>query len=225
MNRRDFSAHVVSAPAAAAGLGLAALAARAQGPSAAQRAAPVEGKHFVRLNPPLPAPPAGKIEVIEFFWYGCPHCNAFEPALDAWQKRLPADVNFKRLPIAFANEPFVAHQRIFFALESLGKLEPMHRKVFYAIHTERNRLDKTEDILAFMTKNGLEGPKFLDAYNSFDTQAKARRAAKLGEAYKIDGVPAIGVQGRFYTSGSLAGTADASLPVADFLIAQVRRGA
>ncbi len=219
MNRRDFSAQV----AACAGLGLTA-AAHAQAPPAAQRV-PVEGKHFVRLNPPLPAPPPGKIEVIEFFWYGCGHCNAFEPALDAWQKRLPADVSFKRMPIAFANEPFVAHQKIFFALEALGKLDSMHRKVFYAIHNERNRLDKTDDILAFMAKNGIEGPKFLDAFSSFDTQAKAKRAARLGEAYKIDGVPAIGVQGRFYTAASLAGTLDASLSVADFLIAQVRRGA
>jgi thiol:disulfide interchange protein DsbA len=210
MNRRDFSASLL-----AAGLSVAAGSAQAQG-------APVEGTHYVKLNQPLPVPP-GKIEVIEFFWYGCPHCNAFEPQLDTWAKKLPADVAFRRVPVAFRDEPFTAHQKIFYALDAMGLIPTMHRKVFYAIHVERQRLDKPAEIAALMTKNGIDGAKFLENFNSFSTQTKARQASKLASDYKIDGVPAIGVQGRYFTSGSLAGGPDGMLTVADYLIQRQRK--
>ena len=215
MQRRQFSTSLLGASAAALGW---AGHARAQG-------GPVEGTHYVRLSQPVPAGPAGKIEVIEFFWYGCPHCNAFEPALDAWVKQLPADVAFHRVPVAFSNEPFVAHQRIFYALDSLGLVAAMHRKVFYAIHNERMRLDKPADIAAFMARNGIDAAKFADAYNSFSVQTKTRQAKALSEGYRIDGVPAIGIQGRYYTSPSLAGGPERALQVVDFLVDKVRKGA
>ena len=215
MKRRQFSAHLLGW-ASAAGTALA-LPAQAQG-------APVEGTHFVRLSPPVATSSPGKIEVIEFFWYGCPHCNAFEPALDAWSKALPADVAFRRVPAAF-NESWVAHQRIFYALESLDALATMHRKVFYAIHGQRMRLDKPADIAAFMTANGVDAAKFSQAYDSFSVQTKVRQASQLTNAYKIDGVPALGVQGRYYTSGPLAGSNERSLLVADYLIERSRKGA
>jgi len=167
----------------------------------------------------------GKIEVVEFFWYGCPHCNAFEPFLDGWAKKVPGDVAFRRLPVAFLEEPYVPHQRIFFALESLGAVEAMHRKVFYAIHNERMRLDKPADIAAFMARNGIDAAKFADAYNSFSVQTKTRQAKALSEGYRIDGVPAIGIQGRYYTSPSLAGGPERALQVVDFLVDKVRKGA
>lgn len=192
-------------------------------PLALAQGAPVEGTHYVRLAQPVAAGAPGKIEVVEFFWYGCPHCNAFEPALDAWAKKLPADVAFRRVPVAFREEPFVAHQKTFFALEALGALEAMHRKVFFAIHTDRAKLDKVADIAAFVAKNGVDGAKFTEAFNSFGVQTKARQAKQLAEAYKIDGVPAIGVQGRFWTSNSLAGGGERSLVVADFLIERARK--
>jgi thiol:disulfide interchange protein DsbA len=217
IERRQFSAALVGTGLGAAGLGL-------MGPAAAQ-GGPVEGTHYVKLSQPVPTPGGGKVEVIEFFWYGCPHCNAFEPTLDAWAKRLPADVAFRRVPVAFRDEPFGAHQRIYYALEAMGQLEAVHRKVFYAIHNERARLDKPADIAAFMTKNGVDGTKFLDVYNSFSVQTKCRQAKQLSEAYKIDGVPAIGVQGRYYTSVGLAGSPDRALAVTDFLIQQARKGA
>ena len=179
----------------------------------------------MRLGQPLPVSvPAGKVEVVEFFWYGCPHCNAFEPALEAWVKKLPADVVFRRAPVAFRDEPFGTHQRIYYALEALGQVEAMHRKVFYAIHNDRAKLDKPAEIAAFMAKNGVDSAKFLDAFNSFGVQTKARQAKLLAEAYKIDGVPALGVHGRFYTSGSLAGSQERALAVADFLIGRSRKG-
>jgi protein dithiol oxidoreductase (disulfide-forming) len=214
MNRREFSTTLISAGAVSlAPSG----AARAQG-------GPIEGKHFVRLTQPVPTTAGpGKIEVIEFFWYGCPHCNAFEPALDAWSKQLPADVMFHRIPVAFSNEPFVAHQRIFFALDSMGLIGTMHRKVFYAIHHDRMRLDKPEEIAAFMAQNGVDSTKFMQAYGSFTTQTKLRQANQLVDGYKIDGVPAIGVQGRFYTSGPLAGDNEKALVVADALIQKLRK--
>ena len=215
MNRRDFSAQLIVAGLGAAGTSLMAPA-QAQG-------GPVEGKHYVRLSQPLPAPAGGKIEVIEFFWYGCPHCNAFEPALDAWANALPPDVAFRRVPAAF-NASWEPHQRIFYALESLEALPAMHRKVFYAIHQQRLRLDKLPEISTFMAASGIDAAKFGEAYSSFGVQTKVRQATQLTNAYKIDGVPAIGVQGRYYTSGPLAGSNERSLLVANHLIERIRKG-
>jgi thiol:disulfide interchange protein DsbA len=211
MKRRDFSAALACTAA------LAPAASRAQGN-------PVEGRNYVRLTQPVPVSAAAdKIEVIDFFWYGCPHCAAFEPELDAWAKRLPEHVAFSRVPVAFRAEPFTTHQRIFYALDTLGLLDAMHRKVFYAVHVERLALDKPADIAAYMTKHGVDATKFLEAFNSFTTQSRIKRANGLVDGYKIDGVPAIGVHGRYYTSGAMAGGNDRSLVVADFLVQKLRK--
>ena len=212
MKRRDFSATLLAA--GAVGLPLSALA----------QAWPVEGTNYVRLSQPVPVSANGKIDVIEFFWYGCPHCNAFEPTLDAWQKTLPADVAFRRVPVAFSDEPFGAHQRIFYALESLGLVEKMHRKVFFAIHNERMRLAKPDEIAAFMGKNGVDPAKFLEAYNSFSVQTKVAQAKQLAQAYKIDAVPAMGVQGRYYITGTMSGGNDKMPAVVDALVQRIRKG-
>ena len=216
MKRRAFTSTLLGAGAAALavpGLG------QAQG-------GPVEGKHYVRLSQPV-ATAAGpdKIELIEFFWYGCPHCAAFEPELDSWVRRLPADVSFKVVPVSFGGETFVAHQRLFYALEAAGLLPTLHRKVFYAIHVERQRLDKPADISAFLTKNGADAAKVMESYSSFGMQTKIRQANQLVDGYKIDGVPAIGVQGRFYTSGALAGDNTRALAVTDYLLQTLRNKA
>jgi protein dithiol oxidoreductase (disulfide-forming) len=216
MKRREFSAGVLRTGLTAATLGVALPRVHAQG------GAPVEGKDYIRLGTPLPAPASGKIEAIEFFWYGCPHCNNFEPMLDAWSRKLPADVVFRRVPVAFRDEPYVAHQRIYYALEEMKLTEAMHRKVFAAIHVDHQRLDKPADIAAFMKKNGVDEAKFLESYNGFSVQSKARQASQLAQAYKIDGVPAMGVQGRYFTSASLTGSPERALAVVDFLIQQLR---
>lgn len=211
MRRRDFSAALASTAV------LAPAAARAQGN-------PVEGRNYVRLTQPVPVSAAAdKIEVIDFFWYGCPHCAAFEPELDAWARQLPEHVAFSRVPVAFRAEPFTTHQRIFYALDSLGLLDAMHRKVFYAVHVERLALDKPAEIAAYMTKHGVDATKFLEAFNSFTTQSRIKRANGLVDGYKIDGVPAIGVHGRYYTSGAMAGGNDRALVVADFLVQKLRK--
>ncbi len=219
LNRRAFNAGLL-------GAGLAPLLA---GGEAAAQSAPIEGVHYVRLMEPV-APLGGKIEVIEFFWYECPHCYAFEPALDAWAKRLPEDVAFRRVPVWFREEPFSTQQRLFYALEGLGLLPALHRKVFQAIHADHTRMRSAEDLAAFALKNGVDPLKFIDAYNSFSVQSKSQQARQTAAAYKIDAVPAMGVQGRYYTNGNLAnangpaGSNDRILVVVDALIARVRQG-
>ena len=213
MNRRDFTT------LSAAGLGatLWPAVARAQG-------GPVEGRDYVKLSQRQPTQDPKKLEVVEFFWYGCPHCHAFEPALEAWLGKLSADVNFRRMPVAFREVPFVLHQKLYFAIESLGLVGSLHRKVFAAMHIDRNRLDSPEAIGEFVAKNGVDKAKFLDTMNSFGVQGKARQAAALSAGYKIDGTPALGINGSFYTSGTLAGSNERALAVTDFLLAQARKG-
>ena len=199
-------------------------------PKARAQAAPTEGVHYVRLAGAAPAPGGGKIEVIEFFWYECPHCNALEPALDAWARQLPNDVVFRRVPVWFREEPFGPQQRLFYTLEALGLVPTLHRKVFQTIHGEHGRLRSAEDMAAFALKNGVDPMAFMATYNSFGVQTKSQQARQTAAAYRIDGVPAMGVQGRYYTNGNLANTGlppgpiDRMLGVVDALIAKVRQG-
>lgn len=183
---------------------------------------PVEGRDYKKLDKPLPVAP-GKVEVVEFFGYWCPHCNAFEPALDAWAKQLPADqVAFRRISIAFRSnqEPL---QRLFYALESLGQVENLHRKVFAAIHVERRAMNSDEDIAAFLKAQGADAAKVIDTMKSFAVATKVRQSKQLSEAYAIDGVPTLGVAGRWRTAPSMAGTEERALAVASALIAQARK--
>ncbi len=212
MNRRQFTIRVT---AAAAALPLAGLA-RAQ-------SAFVEGKDFIRLATPVATSTPGKIDVLEFFWYGCPHCNAFQPAVEAWPGRKAADVAFRRIPVGFS-AMHETHAKLFYALEAVGDIEKLHRRVFAAMHVQRRRLDKEADMVEFAVEQGLDAAKFTDALRSFGVATKARQAKALADAYKIDGTPAIGVHGRFFTSGSLAGSNPRSLQVADFLVDRIRRG-
>jgi len=210
ITRRDFSfATVVVAIGAGQG-------ARAQG------ATPTEGRDYVRLNQPVAVPGGGKIDVIEFFSYGCPHCYSFEPLLDQWVKRLPPDAAFRRIPAAF-NPVFEGYARLFYALEAVGQVEALHKRVFAAIHVQRQRLDKEADIAAFVNSNGGDGAKTVEALKSFGVATKMRQAKQAVDAYKIDGVPSIGIHGRWFTSGSLANGNDKALAVADYLIQQARK--
>ena len=209
MNRREFALNTT----ALALLG-GALPAWAQG-------GPVEGKDFLRVAQTVPVS-GDKVEVVEFFGYWCPHCSAFEPALDAWVKKLPATVNFKRWPVAFnaAQEPA---QRLYFAIEALGLVDSLHRKVFAAMHVEHKRLDKDAEISEFASKNGVDPAKLLDAMKSFSVATKIRQSRQLSEAYRIEGVPTLGIHGRFMTSPSIAGSQERALAVADALILQARK--
>ena len=222
MKRRDFSLRLATASMALT----AAPALRAQG-------GPVEGTHYVKLNTPAPVtlPEGKKIEVVEFFWYECPHCNAFELPLEAWVKKLPADVAFRRVHVAF-RPSFEPLQRLYATLENMNLVEALHRKVFYAVHQQGARLDKPEAVIDFVVANGVDRTKFTEMYNSFGVQSKVRQGKQLSEAYKIDGVPALGIHGRFYTSPALAGGEGASeiqgqtraLALTDQLVASLRKG-
>ncbi len=214
MNRREFSAGAACVLAAAA-VGWPQLA-------MAQRK-PEDGTEYKTLDKRAPTEnTAGKVEVVEFFWYACPHCNAFEPQLEAWIKRLPPDVVLRRVPVAFRDD-FVPQQRLFYALEAMGKLDELHRKVFQAIHGEKQALNKEDLILAWAEKNGLDKAKFQEAYNSFSVQTKVRRATQLQDAYKVEGVPALGIAGRWYTDGTMAGGMNRAVQVTEYLIGEARK--
>jgi thiol:disulfide interchange protein DsbA len=192
--------------------------------------APVEGTHYLRVSPQVPtAAPPGKIETIEFFWYECPHCNAFEPALDAWARRLPDDVAFRRVPVWFREEPFGPQQRLYYSLEALGLVPALHRKVFHLIHDEHVRLRTAEDVSAFALTNDLDPVKFMTVYNSAAVRAKAQRARQTATAYGLDGVPAMGVAGRYFVNGTLAnggvagGSNERMLAVVDALLLRARQ--
>jgi protein dithiol oxidoreductase (disulfide-forming) len=209
LNRREFS----GALAAIGGLGSS--LAQAQG-------GPVEGTHYLRLASPVPVTVPGKVEVLEFFMYSCPHCFQFDPALEAWVKKLPADVAFRRVPVAFRPNLEI-HQRLYYALEALNQLDALHMKAFNTIHVEHKMLLKDEDVAAWGVANGLDGAKLLDTMKSFSVAGKVRAAKQTMEAYRVDGVPMLAIQGRWTTSGSTAGTHEKALAVADYLIAQARK--
>lgn len=218
MQRRAFS---ISAATLAAATGISALPTLAQ----AQAKAFQSGTDYLTLDKPAPTEaPAGKVEVVEFFWYNCPHCNGFEPMFDAWAKKQAKDVSVRRVPIAFRPD-FEPQQRLYYVLEGMGKVEELHKKVFYAIHVEKVPLNTADQISAWVDKQGIPKAKFLEMYNSFSVSTKARKATQLQDAYALDGVPALGINGRYFTSGTQAKTLERSLQVADALIAQSRTNA
>lgn len=217
MQRREFSFTAASAAVATLGGGIA-LPTLAQ----AQARAFKDGADYLTLDKPAPTEvPAGQVEVVEFFWYSCPHCNAFEPQLEAWMKQAPKDVTVRRVPVAFRPD-FEPQQRLFYVLEAMGKVEELHKKVFYAIHVEKLALANADSITAWAEKQGIDKAKFVEMYNSFTVTTKARKATQLQDIYKVDGVPALGIAGRYYTSATLAQSMARALQVTDALISQSR---
>ena len=213
MKRRDFSVTAASLAAAAAGsaLGL---------PALAQGAPFKEGKDYAKLAKPVASTAAaGKVEVVEFFWYSCAHCNAFEPVLATWMKSTASKhASVQRVPVAF-NASFAAQQKLYYALEGMGKVDELHARVFRAIHVERQNLSKEDGILAWMGKQpGVDMVKFKEVYNSFSVASQVRRATQLQEAYGVEGVPSMGVAGRYYTDGTMAGSMPSVLAVVNHLI-------
>ena len=182
------------------------------------------GKDFFTLDRPVATEAGtGKIEVIEFFWYSCPHCFAFEPAFAQWVKNAPKDVVVRRIPVSFRDD-FAPQQRLFFTLEAMNLLDSLHVKVFNAVHVEKQPLNTDASILAWAQKQGVDKAKFEETYKSFGVASKLKRAVQLQNDFKVEGVPSLGVAGRFYTDGSLAGNMDRALKVAESLIAQARQG-
>ena len=172
---------------------------------------------YVVLNPPLQVETGGKIEVLELFWYGCIHCYNLEPALEAWTRKLPADVQFRRMPAIF-NQVMARDAAIYYAFEALGVVDKLHRPFFDAIHRDRLRTDNNEALDQWLKKNNVDPKKFGDTLKSFGVQSKTKRAAQLTVAYKIDGTPAMAVNGRYTVNAG-----DALFKTVDSLIDATRK--
>lgn len=199
----------------------AALAGAAALPMAQAQSTPVEGRDYRLVTPPQPTEaPAGRIEVIEFFWYGCPHCNALEPLLKQWSAKLPPDVFFKRVHVPFGDR---RHQQLYYTLESMGVAGKVDDAVFHAIHVDGNRMDTPEKMIDVLSKHGVDRDRFLETWKSFAVRTKMSRGAQLTQAYGVDGVPAFAVAGRYYTAPSLVGSNAGVLRVLDWLVQKERQ--
>jgi thiol:disulfide interchange protein DsbA len=196
--------------------GAAALASLGLPESAFAQGAPTEGKDYAKLKTPVPTGAPGKIEVIEFFWYACPHCYALEPTIEPWIAKLPPDVHFRRVPVGFDALKQI-HQQIFYTWEVLGLVEQMHVKTFNRFGLERKPINREADMLDFAKESGLDVAKVKQAWESFGVQTKMRQATQLEQDYGIDHMPQMAVQGRYTTI-------EAPFPVTDYLIDRVRRG-
>lgn len=184
-------------------------------------AAVMAGKEYTQLNPPRPTETGKKIEVIEFFYYGCPHCFNLEPNLEAWRKKLPADVSFRRVPGVF-RDSWMPLTRLYYAYEALGLVDKLHADTFNAIHVDNIDLGTDKAIIDWVVKHGVDRNKFTAAFNSFAVQNKAQRARVMTQRYGVQGVPTLVVDGKFMTSSGQAGGHDNVMAAVDELIAMAR---
>lgn len=202
------------------------------------RPAPAAGKDYSMLQTPQPVPVAGgKVEVVEFFGYWCPHCNQFESTWESWVARQSKDVLIRRVPVDFGDPRLVPYSRIYYALEAVGKLDtksskgtPMHSRMFDAIHgTDRFVLPRDAGqqqvrVADFMAKEGIDRTSFLNAYNSFGVNSNVMRASLQAKQYGVEGVPTLVVQGKYVVSPDEAGGYLRTLQTLNFLVQQIRAG-
>ncbi len=179
---------------------------------------------YTPVEPPQPTADPAKIEVIEFFHYGCPHCRDFDPIVEHWREGLPDDVAFRQVPVVWGNPDLKQLARLFYAAESAGVLDKLHSKVFAAFQEERVPLTTEQGVSDWVAANGVDAKAFMDAYKSFGVDSKLQRADQLARAYRINGVPTLAIDGRWLTSASMAGSHEAALKVVDELIAKARQG-
>lgn len=175
-----------------------------------------------RLIAPQPVETGDRIEVIDFFWYGCPYCNELQPALEGWIRRKPADVALRRVP-AILRDSWAPHARIYYTLEQLGEVERLHLKVYESYHVELLHMSKPDVTAEWAVKNRIDRKRWLDAYDSPEVDAKVERAKKLSEAYTVEVTPTLIVDGRYLTSGSLAPSLHGMIPVLEDLVRLARQ--
>ncbi|OFZ96362.1 MAG: hypothetical protein A2Z64_02020 [Betaproteobacteria bacterium RIFCSPLOWO2_02_67_12] len=180
------------------------------------------GVNYTVLKPEQPVNAPGKIEVLEFFWYGCIHCYNLEAVLEPWIKGLAPDVRFRRVPAIF-NARWGHDAAIYFSLESMGVLEKLHRPLFDAIHRDRLRTDDAKALNAWLQKQGVDTKRFEEVFKSFGVQSKVRQVQQLTVAYRIDGTPAMAVHGRYTVSPEQGGSQRGILSVVDHLVALTRK--
>ena len=181
-----------------------------------QAAGYTEGVDYKKVTQ-VPTDTGDKVEVLEFFWYGCPHCFTFEPYINAWKKTKPANVEFVRVPAIFRPD-WEVQARAYYALSNMGVIEDLHGKIFSAINKDKKRLNNKALITDFVVKNGVNREKFEKEYSSFSVDSMVRKAKKKQKAFKIQGVPSIAVNGKYLTSGSMSGSYDNLIKIMDHLI-------
>ncbi len=180
----------------------------------------IEGINYERIIPPLPGGTDGKVEVLELFWYGCPHCDRFDPFVNKWLKTKADYVDFKHMPAVFNNPDWRLHATAFYTAETLGIGKKLHKPFFDAIIHQNRRLTSEDQLRDFFGDHGVDAKDFDKSFSSFAVKAKVARAADLSKKFGIDGVPAVIVNGKYRVNGTLAGGSyDNLLKIVDFLVA------
>jgi thiol:disulfide interchange protein DsbA len=176
------------------------------------------GRDYVVVEPAQLTDDPGKIEVIEFFSYACPHCNDLAPYIAKWAAKLPGDIAFRRIPVGFSSPFYQNMARLYYALDAIGELQRLDDGVFNAIHVKGLKLIDEKSIAEWVTAQGVDAKKFSDAYNSFGVISKTKRADQMAQAAKITGVPALVVDGRYLVTGKEVHTHDDLLALTDKVI-------
>ena len=187
------------------------------------------GKDYQLLKPAQPTSSPGKIEVIEFFSYACPHCQSLQPSLGAWLKRKPADVEFKRIPAVFS-DAWLPFARLYYTLEAMNLVDKLHHEVFTAVHAQKIRLQEPAVLFDWVASKGVDRQKFTDTYNSFTVQSLTKRSVETTARYNVPFTPALVIDGRYLTGPSMTATGssinyDQFFSVVDPMIAGVRKKA
>jgi thiol:disulfide interchange protein DsbA len=182
----------------------------------------VEGVDYKLITPAQPTDDPSRIEVVEAFWYGCPHCYHFEPTLEPWVKGVPKDVNFYRLPAIF-NDSWEVHARAYFAADVLNVLEKSHGALFHAMHAEHKVLNTVDKLAKFYSQYGVEKSLFKKTYNSFVVNTRVARAKEMIQRYGLQGVPGIVVEGKYLVTGPMAKSYENMLKITDYLVAKERK--
>ena len=181
---------------------------------------PQEGRHYHRITPDVPTDvEEGKVEVVELFWYGCPHCFDFEPHLESWKENIPEHISFKRMP-AVLNRGWISHARAFYALETMGELDRIHPLFFEAIHSQGRRLRDKESMARFLLQHGIDEEKFKSAYDSMYVETKIKRSEQIVRQYGVSSVPQVVINGKYRTSASDAGGYENLLHLVNMLAEQ-----
>jgi thiol:disulfide interchange protein DsbA len=176
-----------------------------------------KGEGYETIDPPQPTEDSTKVEVIEFFWYGCPHCYKFEPILQKWRKTSPEYVSYISQPTAF-NSMWAKHARAYYIAEALGVIDKMHEDFFNAIQIDKKRLDKQDVLADFFVAHGVSKKDFNDTYSSFLVEVKTKQAESIAKRYGVNGVPAIVVNGKYRVSSTTAKSHENMITVMDYLI-------
>ena len=174
-----------------------------------------------RLIEPQPVTTGSRVEVIDFFWYGCPHCYTFQPALESWIRGMPADVALRRVP-ALLRDNWAPHARIYYTLEALGEVERLHQAVYHGYHVEELHMSKPDVMLQWAMRQGIDGRRWTEAYHSAKVTEKVERAKEMTNDYNVQGTPSLVVDGRYLTSPAMARGEHRMIPILEELIALAR---